>query len=284
MGLVALALGCPAPKATPTATPTDAPAAGGPAATPAPEPAAPSGPVVLFTIADGLLVPVLCHDGTELVDPETTACMELAPVGDPVVLDTDARITLGETADVACSGSLLNRFEGRTPAEGILGDGQFATWPAAASSALSLAEPTTLAPSPEELAAMIALLEKETEGLFEVRPKLEPTSGLFADLDADGKPDRVFATHESGRLYGVIAAFLAVDPKTPVPLSVMQFDAPRLVGTADLDHRPGHEVLVDAVFVEGIEGQDLVSAVSRRVYALHQGAPVMVGAWGCRIF
>jgi hypothetical protein len=281
--LVALALGCTkTPKTEPGTNPGEATA--GPEATAkADSPTPPSGPRVLFAVSDGVLAPLLCHDGRELLQNDSTECMGLAPAGDPAVLDTGARVTLAEPIDAPCNGIEASRFEGRLAREGLVDDGSFAVWPATASTALTL-RAATLSPSAEELAAMVALLEQETQGLFEVPPKLEPTGGLVADLDADGEPDRVLATFEQGRLYGVIAVFLGRDPKTAVPLSILQFDAPRIVGITDLDGRPGDEVLVDAVFVEGIEDQDVVSAISRRVLALHDGAAAPVGSWGCRMF
>ena len=283
--LVALALfGC-SPKPGSSSPATEPPAADHPAAaTPPGGPSPSTGPRVLFAISDGVLAPLVCHDGRALVQPDSTECMELAPAGELVALDTGARVALGETVEAPCNGVEMSRFTGILPAEGPLGDGRFAVWPLTASTALALASDPGLSPTAEELAAMTAVLVRETEGLFEVPPKLEPTSGLLADLDADGKPDRVFATHEDGRLHGVVAAFLARDPETAVPLSVMSHDGPRLVGTIDIDGRPGQEVLVEAVFVEGIEDQDLVSAISKRVYALHDGAAVEVGSWGCRMF
>ena len=237
--------------------------------------------MVLFTISDGVLAPLLCHDGRELREADSTDCLELAPVGELVALDTGARATLAEPADAPCNGVDTSRFPGRLADP--LGDAHLAVWPVAASTALAL-DDAKLSPTADELAAMNELLVKETQGLFEVPPKLEPTSGLLADLDADGAPDRVFATHEGGRLHGVVAVFLARDPKTPIPLSVLQFDVPRLVATTDLDGRPGREVVVDAMFVEGIGEHDVVSAVSARVLALHDGAPQFVGSWGCRMF
>lgn len=282
--LVALAFGCP-PTPGPTPPATEPPTPDDPTAAAQPDgPPAPTGPRVLFSVSDGVLAPLVCHDGRELLPPDATECLELAPAGEVVVLDTGTRVTLGETVGAPCNGVEHSQFTGILPAEGPLDGGRFAAWPTTAGRTLALSSDPDLSPTAEELAAMTAVLVRETEGLFTVPPKLEPTSGLLADLDADGEPDRVFATHEAGRLHGVVAAFLARDPKTAVPLSVMSHDGPRLVGTIDIDGRPGQEVLVEAVFVEGIENQDLVSAISKRAYALHDGAAVEVGSWGCRMF
>jgi hypothetical protein len=284
LALLVLGLGCPAPSSTATKSPATTASVAGAAAPAAPsEPARPLGPVVLFAVSDGVLAPLVCHDGQQLLDADSTECIELAPAGDLVVLDTGARATLGDTVDAPCNGSDLGRFDGRAVVEGPLVEGQLGVWPPTASTGLQLRN-DALEASAQELAAMVALLEAETQGLFEVRPDLRVLNGMLADLDGDGALDRVFATHEGGRLYGVIAVFLARDPKTAVLLSALQFDAPRLVGTTDLDGKPGQEAVVEALFVEGIDDVDVVSAVSRRVLALDGGVVTRVGSWGCRMF
>lgn len=282
--LLALALGCPAPKVEPTtASPVAAPRDQPPAeAAPPAGAAVPLGPLVLFTVSDGVLAPLVCHDGREVIDADNGDCMGLAPAGELAVLDTGERVTLAATTEAPCGGSSTGTFEGRA-VEGELGFSRFAVWPLTASDVLTLQE-GTLEPTADELAAMAALLKKETEGLYEVEPKLGTTTGLHVDLDGDGAPDRVFAAHEDGRLYGVIAVFPARDPKAPVLLSALQYDAPRLIGTTELDGRPGREVLVDVLFVEGFESTTIVSAFSQRVLGLHDGAAAWVGSWGCRMF
>lgn len=281
--LVALALGCPAPKVEPTTSPDEAPSSPPPAEAAAPKSApTPLGPLVLFTVSDGVLAPIICHDGQSLIDGDAGDCMGLAPAGDLAVLDTGERVTLAATTEAPCAGSTTGTFEGRA-VEGELGFARFAVWPLTASDVLTLQE-GTLEPTADELAAMVALLKKETEGLYEVEPKLGTTTGLHVDLDGDGAPDRVFAAHEEGRLYGVVAVFPARDPKAPVLLSALQYDAPRLIGTTEVDGRPGREVLVDALFVEGIENTTIVSAYSNRVLGLHDGAAAWIGSWGCRMF
>ncbi|MCX4243989.1 hypothetical protein [Paraliomyxa miuraensis] len=283
LALAGLTLGCPKPSSDELERPdvTAAPAPTTAATSKGPE--APTGPVVLFAVSDGVLAPLACHDGAALLESDTQDCMDLAPVGEVAGLDDGRRVTLGEPTDAPCNASELNRFDGRAVTGGPLDTARFAVWPLTASTALELRD-AALQATAEELAAMTALLEADTNGLFEVPPKLEVTSGLIADLDGDGAPDRVFATHEGGRLYGVIAAFLGRAPKAAVSLSVMQFDAPRIVGVTDLDGRPGQEVLVEALFVEGIEDQNVVSAISYRVLGLEAGVVAQAGSWGCRMF
>ena len=242
----------------------------------------PRGPLVLFTVSDGVLAPILCHDGRDLIDGDTGDCMGLAPAGDLAVLDTGARVVLAATTAAPCGGSTTSTFDGRA-VEGELGFARFAVWPTTATDVLELQQ-GTLEPTADELAAMAALLRQETKGLYEVEPKLGTTTGLHVDLDGDGAPDRVFAAHEPERLYGMVAVFPAHAPKAPVLLSALQYDAPRLVGTTEADGRPGREVLVDALFVEAYESTTIVSAFSQRVLGLHDGAAAWVGSWGCRMF
>lgn len=285
IGLFVLALGCPAPKADPTTSPVDAPAGERPtaAAAAAAKPTAePLAPRVLFVVSDGVLAPLVCHDGQAVLDGDTGDCMGLAPEGELAVLDTGGRVTLGAASEAPCGGSTTGSFDGRA-VEGELGYGRFAVWPTTARDVLTLQD-ATLEPTADEVAAMAALLKTASDGAFAGEPKLGYTTGLLADLDADGAPDRVFTAHEPDQLYGVVAVFPARDPKAPVLLSALRNDAPRLVGTTEIDGRPGPEVLVDVVFVEGVDGTTIVSAFSQRVLALHDGAAAWVGSWGCRMF
>lgn len=280
--LLALALGCPAPKVEPTTSPLAAPSGPQPAEAAKPTGAVAIEPLVLFTVGDGVLAPLVCHDGQAAIDADSGDCMGLAPAGDLAVLDNGTRVTLAATTEAPCAGSSASTFEGRA-VTGELGFARFAVWPPTASDVLTLQE-GTLQPTAQELAAMAALLKKDTEELYEGEPALGTTTGLEVDLDGDGALDRVFAAHEEGRLYGVVAVFPARDPKAPVLLSALQYDAPRLVGTTEVDGRPGREVLVDAVFVEAFESTTIVSAYSQRVLGLHDGAAAWVGSWGCRMF
>lgn len=245
----------------------------------------PAGPIVLFAIEGDVLAPVVCHDGKKSVPADSPECMNMAPEGATVILDTGAKATLGPTVEVPCRGSDANTFSGRKAESPDLAKADYAIWPIAAGGVLALAD-GRLEATAKELDAMTALLLQETGTLFEVKPKLEVTSGLLADMDGDGAPDRVFAAFEDGRLYGVIAVFAATAPDKAINLSVQQFNHPRLAGTTQLDRRPGRELLISGAFVEGIEDQTMTSAVSQWVLALPLpgGKEDLLGTWGCRMF
>jgi hypothetical protein len=245
----------------------------------------PAGPIVLFVVEGDVLAPVACHDGKKSVPADSEECMNMAPEGATVILDTGAKAKVGATTEVPCRGSESNTFSGRKVESPDLAKAEYAIWPDTAGGVLKLAD-GALGATEKELQAMTALLVRETGTLFEVKPKLEVTSGLLADMDGDGAPDRVFAAFEQGRLYGVIAVFLATAPDKAVNLSVQQFNDPRLVGTTELDGKGGREVLISGAFVEGIEDHTLTSAVSRWVLAmpLPGGKDDILGMWGCRMF
>lgn len=245
----------------------------------------PAGPKVLFVVEGDVLAPVACHDGKKSVPADTDECMNMAPEGATVILDTGAKVKVGPTVEVPCRGSELNTFSGRKAESPDLAKANYALWPDTAGGALQLAD-GGLKATAKELEAMTALLVRETENLFEVKPKLEVTSGLLADMDGDGAPDRVFAAFEEGRLYGVIAVFAATAPDKAINLSVQQFNHPRLAGTTELDGRPGREVLISGAFIEGIGDQNMTSAVSGWVLALPLpgGKDDILGMWGCRMF
>lgn len=245
----------------------------------------PAGPIVLFVVEGDVLAPVVCHDGKKSVPADSEECMNMAPEGATVILDTGAKAKVGPTVEVPCRGSEVNTFSGRKAESTDLAKAQYAIWPDTARGVLELAD-GGLAATPKELEAMTALLLHETGNLFEVKPKLEVTSGLLADMDGDGAPDRVFAAFEEGRLYGVIAVFASTAPDEAINLSVQQFNHPRLAGTTQIDGRAGREVLISGAFVEGIENQTMTSAVSRWVLALPLpgGKDDILGMWGCRMF
>ncbi len=274
-------LGACSPTTTPSVNipaPSAAPASTAPATRPA-------GPIVLFAAFGDVLAPVACHDGKKVVPADSEECMNMAPEGATVILDTGAKAKVGPTVEVPCRGSEANTFSGRKAESPDLAKARYAVWPDTAGGALQLAS-GALEASGAELEAMTALLLKETDNLFEVKPKLEVTSGLLADMDGDGAPDRVLAAFEEGRLYGVIAVFLATAPDKAINLSVQQFNHPKLTGVTQLDGRAGSEVLISGAFVEGIEDHTVTSAVSEWVLALPLpgGKDDVLGMWGCRMF
>lgn len=289
--LRALALPCALPLlvllSACSATPT--PSVNIPAPSEAPTAAAaetrPAGPIVLFVVEGDVLAPVACHDGKKTVAADSAECMNLAPEGATVILDTGEKATLGPATEVPCRGSESGTFSARKAESPALAKAGYAIWPDTAGSVLQLPG-NALAATDKELAAMNALLVKETGTLFEVPPKLVVTTGLLADMDGDGAQDRVFAAFEDGRLHGVIAVFLASAPGVAVNLSVRQFDYPKLVGVTRIGRRAGSEVLVSAAFMEGIADQTMMSAVSERVLGmpLPGGKDDLLGMWGCRMF
>jgi hypothetical protein len=260
----------PAPSAAPTtAAPTSRPA----------------GPIVLFAVQGDVLAAVACHDGKNVVPSESPECMNMAPEGATVILDTGEKARLGPVVEVPCRGSEVNSFEGRKAESPGLAKADYALWPDTAGGVLHRPKGGLLATA-EELAGMTALLLKETGNLFEVKPTLVVTSGLLADMDGDGAPDRAFGAFEDGRLYGVIAVFLAKAPGEAVNLSVEQFHYPKLVGVTELDGKGGRELLISGAFMEGIEEHTVTSAISDRLLALPlpDGKDQVLGMWGCRMF
>lgn len=274
-----LLAGCPSSA---TAT-VDVPPPPGSATPAAPPTTRPAGPIVLFTVMDGLLAPVVCHDGKNALASDSEECMALAPEGAKIALDKGGTATLGPPGEAPCRGSTINVFQGRKAESPAAKEASHAVWPESAAGAVKRLD-NDLKATDKELGAMVALLLKETEGLFEEKPKLEITSGITADVDGDGAADRVLAAHEEGRLYGVIAAFLNTAPDVAVELSIRQFDYPRVIGATELDGKPGQEVWISAAFVEGIEDSTMTSGLSERVLALRGGKVEELGSWGCRIF
>ncbi|MBK8259270.1 MAG: hypothetical protein IPK82_42265 [Polyangiaceae bacterium] len=239
-------------------------------------------PLVLFTASDNILAPVLCHNGKELIASDSEECLGLAPEGASVFLSTGQVVKLGSTTEAPCQGSGVNNFSGRkaTPNSDL---GSYGIWPESAKSAI-VRKVADLEPSEKELAALVKLLQKETERESDPPPKVMVTGGLTLDMDGDGQLDKVFAIYANIGLYGLVATFLGKSPDSPTTLSAMQYDFPKLVGYTDLDGKPGHEVWISAQFVEGIDGQTLASAISERLMALDNGKPAEVGSWGCRMF
>lgn len=260
--------------APPTATPS--------AAAP---PTRPAGPFVLFAREENVLAPVVCHDGKEVVPADSPECLSLAPEGAAVTLDTGAGATLGPVVEVPCRGSLLNTFEGRKVGALDLERSEYAMWPPAASSAL-LRPQWAIVATDEDHAALTGLLLQEAGDFFKKPPKFDIVSGLALDMDGDGAQDRAFAMFEHSGLYGVVAVFLAKAPTEAVKLTVQQYHLPRLAGITELDGKPGHELLVSAEFVEGIEDRNVTSAISVSVLALPSAGEEqrVLGTWGCRMF
>ena len=245
--------------------------------------ARPSGPIVLFTAMDGLLAPIVCHDGKAPLPSDSEECMALAPEGAKVALEGGGTATLGPPGEVPCRGSQINNFQGRKAESPDLDRAHYAVWPESAAGVVRRSEEDSK-PTDKELAALSTLLQKESEGFFETPPKIEPTSGLTADIDGDGTPDRVFAAHNESHLMGLVAVFLGKAPDHPLALSVLAHDYPRLFGVTELDGRPGYELWITAALVEGIEDQTMTSAISERVVAFKDGKPEELGSWGCRMF
>lgn len=245
--------------------------------------AAPTGtPLVLFTASDNILAPILCHNGKELIASDSEECLKLAPEGASVFVSTGQVVKLGSATEAPCQGSSVNNFSGRkaTPKDDL---GAYGIWPESAKSSI-VRKVADLEPSEKELAALLKLLQKERERESEPPPKVMVTGGLTLDMDGDGQLDKVFAIYADVGLYGLVATFLGKTPDSPVTLSAMQYDFPKLVGYTDLDGKPGHEVWISAQFVEGIDNRTLASAISERLMALYNGKPAEVGSWGCRMF
>ena len=242
-----------------------------------------SAPVVLFTVANGVLAPVVCLAGAKVLESANPECIGLVPRGANVWLDNGKLVPLGATTEAACRGGSNSTFEGRGIEPSALEKANYAIWPESAHH-LVVADGANLTPTAAEAAAMVTLLKDEWSEGADSEPKLETTSGLTVDVDGDGTIDRIFAAHDSARLYGLIAAFLGKTPKTPVALSVGQFNHPRLLGSTDLDGKPGREVWFESTFVEGLEGGVVASGTSQSVIALRAGKPTPLGSWGCRFF
>lgn len=243
----------------------------------------PAGPIVLYHVMAGLLAPIVCHDGKKALPSDSDECLALAPEGAKAALDNGGTATIGPPGEAPCRGSQLNNFQGRKGESPQLDTAEYAIWPESAKGVVQRSK-ADLVPTDKEEAAMVALLSRETDGIFETPPKLDITSGLSADIDGDGAPDRVFAAHNEARLMGMVAAFLAKAPEQALSLSVLGFDYPKVVGVTELDGKPGYEVWVSAAFVEGIEDQNMTSALSERVIVVGAGKPEELGSWGCRIF
>lgn len=238
--------------------------------------------VVLFTASDNMLAPLFCHNGKELLSSDSEACMSLAPEGAPVFVSSGKVVKLGPAGEAPCQGSSVNNFSGRkaTPNDDL---GAYGIWPESAKSSI-VRKVADLEPSEKELAALVKLLQKEIERESDPAPKVMVTGGLTLDMDGDGALDKVFCIYADIGMYGLIATFLGKSPDSPITLSALQFDFPKLVGYTDLDGKPGHEVWISAQFVEGIDNQTLASAISERLMALYDGKPAEIGSWGCRMF
>lgn len=271
--------GCPS-----TTPPTvDVPALPGTAAPAAPAPVRPAGPIVLFSVQDGLLAPVVCHDGKEALPSDSPECLDLAPEGSAIALAGGGKATLGPQAEVPCRRSELNTFLGRKATSGALTEPGWAVWPESAAGAVVRMK-EAIQPAGAEIAAMAAMLREQAEDRIEEKPKLEITGGLAADIDGDGAADRIFGAHNALGMYGVVAAFRSSAPGVAVNVSVLAHDRPRLLGVTELDGKPGYEVWIGGEFVEGIEDSVVTSAVYERVIAVRNGEAKELGSWGCRMF
>jgi hypothetical protein len=275
--LALLLAGCPSSPPT-----VNVPVPRATAAQDAPKVTRPAGPIVLFTMLDGVLAPIVCHDGKKALPSDSDECLDLVPEGAKVVLEGGAAVTIGPRAEAPCRGSQLNKFQGRK-ALSTTDSALYAIWPESAAGVM-VRPKEKLEATGKEKAALSALLQRESEGMFTAPPELQITGGLSADIDGDGALDRAFSAYNEPWMMGLVAVFLAQAPAQPLPLSVLAHDYPRLGGVTEIDGRPGYELWVTSAFVEGIEDQTVTSALSERVVFLRYAGGEELGSWGCRIF
>ncbi len=238
-------------------------------------------PVAFFSIESGVFAPVACFDGATFLAPGADECRTLVPEGAAIaIFGSGVGKLLGKTNGKCMRGE--STFDARAGEGPKLDTSDWAIWPASATSLVNL-DGRDLKPTPAEQKALEDALAKADDGNKPPR-KLEVNSGVAADMDGDGKLDRVFAGHEQAHLFGLVAVFRASDPATPVVLSSMQFDYPKIAGTSDLDGNGRREAIVSAAFVEGVDGNVLTSAISVRLVELAGAEGKRVGEWGCRRF
>ncbi len=242
------------------------------------------GHTVLFTVRGNVGAPLLCFDGTTAAPGDNDqVCASAMQGASSAAIDSGASVELGPQEPSACGASTDSTFM-VYPLRVAAGDEpKLAIAPASQAGSMKVAKDWIEATDSEK-AALTQLAKEGMERPADAPFQLGWFSGITADVDADGKLDRIFGAHEESLLIGVVAVFLGSDPSTPHTLSLLSFDFPRVVAVTNVDGQPGDEIVIEAAFVEGIERETVTSAFSTRVVAWADDAPHEVGSWGCRMF